>query len=58
MVLDDLLKWLESYIGERKQQVFVNSTLSDVGDLHAGVPHGSLLGPLLFLVYINDITIQ
>ena len=50
-----LLEWFTDYLSNRYQRVVFNGSYSDLSILKAGIPQGSILGPLLFFVYINDI---
>ena len=51
-----LLKWFDSYLKNRKQRVVIEVLSSEWKSIKSGVPQGSVLGLLLFLIYINDIT--
>lgn len=49
------LNWFQSYLSDRKQQTFIDGAQSDFCNITCGIPQGSILGPLLFTIYINDL---
>ena len=52
---NDIVGWFKSYLSNRLFRVNLEKCYSDPSNITFGVPRGSILGPLLFLIYVNDI---
>ena len=52
--MDKCIRWFQSHLNERIFFIEIKNQLSDFGKVSCDVPQGSILGPLLFLIYVND----
>ena len=52
---DGTVDWIEQWLTDRRQRVVVDGDVSNCKSVLSGVPQGSILGPLLFLIYVNDL---
>ena len=52
------MEWIKSYLNERYQAVWIGHVLSDFSRCDIGVPQGSILGPLFFLIFLNDLPLH
>ena len=54
----EVLEWVRDFLSDRRQRVMLNGESSDWRNVVSGVPQGSVLGPVLFIIYVNDMPDQ
>ena len=54
----NLVEWFKEFLQERTQRVVISNTFSESLPIFSGVPQGGVIGPLLFIIYINDIATE
>ena len=50
-----IIEWIKNFLSDRKQRVRVDGEFSCSANVLSGIPHDSILGPLLFIVFVNDL---
>ena len=57
-IKNHVLNWVKAFLGSRTQRVVIHGTVSESFEVTSGVPHGFVLGPILFLIFINALPLE